>query len=210
MKKFIIILSVFYATTILSQVAVGKSTITGGSAISLEFYDLSDNERGIIVPWVSTITNNPVSYNSTSGAGYRGMQGTIVNGTIIFDLSDRKMKYRKANTWFDLTGNPTFPLVLKDASNNDVTLSNFNAIDSSIQDNIAESSSAKVVIGNNGASDSTMGILVLTDSDKAMVLPKVASPHLKIINPSPGLMAYDTVKGQLAVFNGTIWSFWKP
>lgn len=210
MKKFIIILSVFYATTILSQVAVGKSTVTSGSAISLEFYDLPDNEKGIVVPWVSTIANNPVSYNSISGAGYRGMQGTIVDGTIIFDLSDKKMKYRKANTWFDLTGSPTFPLVIKDASNNDVTLSNFNTIDSSLQDSKAESGSGKVAIGTNASSDSTMGILVLTDTDKAMVLPKVASPHLKITNPSPGLMAYDTVKGQLAVFNGTVWSFWKP
>ena len=56
----------------------------------------------------------------------------------------------------------------------------------------------------------TPGILVLADTDKAMVLPKVASPHLNIVNPAAGMMVYDTTSKQLAVFNGTVWSFWKP
>jgi hypothetical protein len=43
-----------------------------------------------------------------------------------------------------------------------------------------------------------------------MVLPKVASPHLNIISPSAGMIVYDTIKKQLAVYNGTVWSFWKP
>lgn len=210
MKKFIITLSLFYATAALSQVAIGKSSITAGSAISLEFYDLTDNAKGIVVPWVSTVANNPVAYNSTTGAGYRGMPGTVVDGTFIFDLSDKKMKYQKAGAWFNLTGNPTFPLVVKNTSNNDVTFTQFNNVDSSLQDNKAEVNSAKVAIGTNGAADTTIGILVLTDTNKAMVLPKVASPHINIINPAPGMMAYDTVKKQLAVFNGTVWSFWKP
>ncbi|MCX8525315.1 hypothetical protein OF897_15460 [Chryseobacterium formosus] len=50
----------------------------------------------------------------------------------------------------------------------------------------------------------------MTDTDKAMVLPKVARPHLTIQNPAPGMMVFDTVKRQLAVYNGTVWSFWKP
>ncbi len=47
-------------------------------------------------------------------------------------------------------------------------------------------------------------------SNKAMILPKVASPHLNIKNPAPGMIVYDTDARQLAVFNGTVWSFWKP
>jgi len=70
--------------------------------------------------------------------------------------------------------------------------------------------SAKVAIGKNGATDTTPGILVLSDSDKAMILPKVASPHLNIKNPTAGMLAYDTTNRQIAVFNGTNWSFWKP
>ena len=79
-----------------------------------------------------------------------------------------------------------------------------------MQDSLSDLETAKVVIGGNPDTDTTPGILVLADTDKAMVLPKVASPHLTIINPAPGMMAYDTVKNQLAVFNGKVWSFWKP
>ncbi|WP_262707286.1 hypothetical protein [Chryseobacterium balustinum] len=38
-------------------------------------------------------------------------------------------------------------------------------------------------------------------NNQAMVLPKVESTHLNIINPEPGTMAYDTVTKQLAVYN---------
>ncbi|WP_279195775.1 hypothetical protein [Chryseobacterium indoltheticum] len=61
-----------------------------------------------------------------------------------------------------------------------------------------------------GTPTATPGILVLEDTNKAMILPRVASPHLNIINPAPGMMVYDTTAKQLAVFNGTVWSFWKP
>ena len=67
-----------------------------------------------------------------------------------------------------------------------------------------------MLIGGDPSTDTTPGILVLADTNKAMVLPKVASPHLNIVNPSPGMIVYDTTKKQLAVFNGTVWSFWKP
>ncbi|MFN8364299.1 MAG: hypothetical protein U0T78_03115 [Cloacibacterium normanense] len=66
-----------------------------------------------------------------------------------------------------------------------------------------------MLIGGDPSTDTTLGILVLADTNKAMVLPKAASPHLNIVNPS-GMIVYDTTKKQLAVFNGTVWSFWKP
>ena len=210
MKKLIITFAILSSIPIFSQVAIGKSSTTAGSNVSLEFYDNADNKKGIVMPWVSTVAGNPVAYNATTGAGYRGMQGTVVDGTIIFDLSDKKMKYRKAGNWFDLTGSPTFPLTVQDANNNNVVFTQFNTIDSSLQDNAVEQESAKAAIGANGANDTTAGILVLTDTDKAMVLPKVASPHLNVLNPAPGMMVYDTASRQLAVYNGTVWSFWKP
>lgn len=199
-----------FATVAFSQVAIGKNSTTAGSSVSLEFYDVPDNAKGIVVPWVSTVADIPVAYNASTGEGYRGIQGTITDGTIIFDLSDKKMKYRKAGVWFDLTGSPVFPLTVKDGSNQDVTFTQFNNIDSSLQDSKKEQENAKVALGANAATDTFNGILVLTDTNKAMVLPKVASPHLTIQDPAPGMMAYDTVKKQLAVYNGTVWSFWKP
>ena len=211
MKKTILTIALFSSAIALAQIAIGKSevskiqptnTVTNPS-ISLEFYDNADNKQGLVLPWTSTVNNQPLAYNATTEAGYRGMQGTVVDGTIILDLSDKMVKYRRNGAWSSLTG--ILPLTA-----GATTYNTFNAIDSSLQDNKKESATAKAAIGTNGATDTTAGILVLTDTDKAMVLPKVASPHLNIKNPTPGMMAYDTTKKQLAVYNGTVWSFWKP
>lgn len=216
-KNLIALSAIALSFPLNAQIAIGKSelskiqpanTITNPS-ISLEFYDAPDNNKGIVLPWVSTVNNQPVAYNTTTGAGYRGMQGTIENGTFIFDLSDSNVKYRKDGAWVNLT-NVTYPVDVKRPDNSTLTIVSNNTVDSSIQDNKRENTTAKVAIGTNSGSDTTSGILVLTDTNRGMVLPKVASPHLNIINPTPGTMVFDTVKQQLAVFNGTVWSFWKP
>jgi hypothetical protein len=210
MKKIIATLSLLVAVKTYSQIAIGKNSVTPASNISLEFYDAADNVKGLVLPWVSTVANNPIAYDTATGAGYQGMQGAIADGTVIFDLSDKKVKYRKAGVWFDLTGNPVFPLTVKNDTNADVTYTQFNTIDSSKQDGKREATDATAIIGSNPANNTAPGILVLSDQDKAMVLPKVASPHLNIKNPAPGMIVFDTTKKQLAVFNGTVWSFWKP
>ncbi|MGC5744020.1 hypothetical protein [Chryseobacterium sp. NFX27] len=121
--------------------------------------------------------------------------GITENGTVLFDTTDHKVKYLKdTNTWFDLS------------------VDSSGTADLSIQAaDREEQPGAKVCISTSaGGTDTTKGILVLADTDKAMILPKVASPHLNIINPSAGMLVYDTVKRHLAVYNGTVWTFWKP
>lgn len=175
MKKIITSLFALFSTAVFSQVAIGKSSVSTPS-VSLEFYNGADNAKAMILPWVN-------SESAVTGA---------VDGTIIYDTTDKKVKYRKAGSWFDLSVDTT------------------GVVDTSLQNGLTENASAKAQIGGNPATDTTPGMLVLSDTDKAMVLPKVASPHLKIIKPEPGTIAYDTVSKQLAVFNGTVWSFWKP
>lgn len=172
MKKAINIFSLLLFTSGFSQVAIGKTSVSNAS-VSLEF---GSGNRGIILPWV------------TSAASVTG----AVDGTMIYDITDKKVKCLKSGAWYDLSVDTT------------------GVVDASLQTSKAELPGAKVVIGTGGSSDTTPGILVLKDNNKAMVLPKVASPHLNIINPAAGMMVYDTVKHQLAVFNGTVWSFWKP
>ncbi|GAA5098831.1 hypothetical protein GCM10023210_35380 [Chryseobacterium ginsengisoli] len=146
------------------------------------------------------VTNSSVSleFASTENKGlilpYNINKSAITeNGTMIYDTTDHKVKYLKDNAWFDLSVDTT------------------GTADLSIQgSDKTEQPGAKVSIYTTGNTDSTAGILVLGDTNRAMVLPKVASPHLNIINPSPGMMVYDTTKRQLAVYNGTVWSFWKP
>ena len=175
MKNIVATLTLFFATAISAQVAIGKTSISS-PAVSLEFYDNADNTRGIILPWV------------TSTAAVTG----AVNGTIVYNTADRKVYVKYASGWRDLSVDTT------------------GTVTTTLQDALSDLDTAKVLIGGDPATDTTPGILVLADTNKAMVLPKVASPHLNIVKPSPGMMVYDTTKKQLAVFNGTVWSFWKP
>lgn len=178
MQKIIIFIFIFINTLIFSQVAIGKSSVTN-SSVSLEFGNItgdSNTQRGIILPWV------------TSTASVTG----VVTGTIIYDTSDKKVKYYKDTDttpiWFDLSVDTT------------------GVIDTSLQDSLTDLPNAKVSIGNPS---STPGILVLEDSNKAMILPLV-DKYSSIINPSPGMMIYDLSNDMFCVFNGTVWSFWKP
>ena len=115
-----------------------------------------------------------------------------VNGTLVYNIAVRKIYVKYASGWRDLSVDTT------------------GTVTTTLQDALSDLDTAKVLIGGDPATDTTPGILVLADTNKAMVLPKVASPHLNIVKPSPGMMVYDTTKKQLAVFNGTVWSFWKP
>lgn len=167
MKKIVLIISLMTSGFIYSQVAIGKTAVESESS-SIEF---GNANRGIVLPWVTDLAS--VQY--------------AVNGTLVFDLSDKKVKSYQNSAWVDLSIDGT------------------GVADSVLQDALNENPSAKVAIGTPTA---TSGILVLEDSNKAMILPKVASPHLNIISPSAGMMVYDTVKKQLAVFNGSVWTFW--
>jgi len=167
MKKIVLIINLMAFGFVYSQVAVGKTALESASS-SIEF---GSENRGIVLPWVTDVS-------SVQNA---------VNGTLIFDLSDKKVKAYKNNVWTDLS------------------IDGSGIADSSVQDALNDDSAAKVAVGTP---TTTSGILVLEDSNKAMILPKVASPHLNIISPAAGMMVYDTVKKQLAVFNGSVWTFW--
>ena len=192
MKNIFITLSIFLSTCAFAQVAIGKASVN--PSVSLEFYDNADNVRGIILPWVDGVSNTaPFITNSP-------ITEIVVNGTLVYDTSDKKVKVKYTTGWRDLS---------KDATG--TTVDPLTSVDGlTLQNSITDLDNAKVQIGGDPATDTTPGILVLADTNKAMVLPKVASPHLNIVNPSPGMMVYDTTSKQLAVFNGTVWSFWKP
>ena len=115
-------------------------------------------------------------------------------GALVFDATDFKVKLKNGvNNWFDLT--------IDNTGTADLTSQNTD---------LEDQPNSQIIIGNQAELETAHGILVLADDDAAMVLPKVESPHLTIKNPSAGMMVYDTISKQLAVFNGTVWSFWKP
>lgn len=120
---------------------------------------------------------------------------TAVAGTLIMDPADKKVKLKLADgTWQNLSG-------AAQVSNTIITMPG------SIQENFG----AQVIISSNTITPAQVpGVLILADADKAMILPKVSSPHLNIKNPAPGMLVYDSAEKMLAVFNGTQWAFWKP
>jgi hypothetical protein len=177
MKNIIISMFTLFTTCAFAQVAIGKASVTSPS-VSLEF---GTGNKGILLPWVTGVS-------TVTGA---------VNGTLVYNTTDKKVYVKYASGWKDLSVDATGTTVDPITNVDGLTL----------QNSLNDLNTAKVSIGTP---TSTPGILVLEDTNKAMVLPKVASPHLTIINPAPGMMAYDTTSKQLAVFNGTVWSFWKP
>lgn len=152
---------------------------------------------------ITTLSDNVTPNSSISLEFGNGNKGIIlpwvskdvdvagaVSGTLIFDTFDKKVKVKLASGWKDLSVDST------------------GAVDTSLQQTLTESTNAKTQIGGNPATDNTPGILVLADANKAMILPKTT--YNAVVKPAAGMMIYDTTAKQLAVFNGTVWSFWKP
>lgn len=111
-----------------------------------------------------------------------------VEGSIIFDSNDKKVKFFNGS-WKDLT-----------------MLTN-GTVDLAPQNALIENTAAKATVGTPTNTD---GILVLEDTNKAMILPKVTNPHTAIKSPAAGMMVYDNTKKLLCIFNGTEWTYWKP
>lgn len=112
-----------------------------------------------------------------------------VDGTIIFDVETKDLKVKENGNWVNFTDGSA------------------GQVDTTLQNGLTEKTDAKVSIGVP-AVPAVPGILVLEDANKAMILPKTDSPHSSIVSPEPGTIVFDTVKQQVAVFDGTKWSFW--
>lgn len=186
MKTSIKLVSLLISSITFAQVTIGKTTNANAPAnatVSLEFGNATGGIKGIVLPWVS------------SAAGVT----TPVPGTLIFDSTDQKVKFGTATTnnatsitgWSDLSAGAYAPAV------------------ANVPDANTEITTAKALIGGNPTTDTTSGILVLGDTNKAMVLPRVNS-YTDIVNPSAGMMVYmtGTTPNQLAFYNGKEWSFW--
>ena len=182
MKNIFLILTFLSAATVSAQVKIGDGSPLSSQSVSLEF---ADGNKGMILPWVTSET-------AVTDA---------VNGTIVFDLATEKIKVKKkASGWTDLTTKNKTDVITGIPNK---------TVDSSLQNGLDDQPGAKTLIGGNAQTDTTKGILVLGDTNKAMILPKVIAPHINIKEPAAGMMVYDTAAKQLAVFNGTVWTFWK-
>ena len=117
------------------------------------------------------------------------LNAASVPGTLYYDATAKKVKFKGA-TELDLSINE---------GNFDVTAERYNEL-------TEEATLNGTVLGAN--SSTAPGVLVLESTEKALILPKMAAPHTTIKDPEAGMIAYDTTKKMLCVFNGTEWAFW--
>lgn len=108
------------------------------------------------------------------------------NGTFLLDKNDRRVKMRQNGAWVNLSDQGSTSAIIA---------------------NPATETANRTVMGSR--SSNADGVLVLESSDKALILPKINSPHLNVKSPYPGMMCYDTTSQSMAIFDGFAWSYWK-
>ena len=162
-----------------AQVAIGKESIENKGILDFG----NDNNKGIILP-IAEISQTH----------------SYTNGSMLMDKNDLKIKVFQDNGWLELSEQGSIA-VQYDEDNN--------ALSTAAVINESEETGEGVVMGETGSNVNTAsGVLVLEANDKALILPKVASPHLSIKSPVAGTLCYDTDSDSLAVFDGKVWNYW--
>ena len=171
--------------------AVGTVPADKKASVLLEF--ANTNNKGILLPYVR-VKNDAKTATKPS------------EGMIILDATnpaDARVKYYNGVTdamnttgWVDLSGRGA-DIKNEVATQPDAT-------------QVKEKEDAMVIIGAKSSAVKD-GVLILESSTRAMVLPQVDNIS-NIPSPSPGMMVFIRKEGfeRLAVFNGSVWSFWQP
>lgn len=107
------------------------------------------------------------------------------NGTFLMDKNDLKIKMCENGAWVELSDAGSIAGVTFNTS--------------------AEVGNGAII----GAQTSTVeGVLVLESINKALILPRVASPEINVKSPHAGMLVYDTTSKSVAVFDGLKWNYW--
>lgn len=159
-----------------AQVAIGKESVTGTDTL-LDFG--SDNNKGIILPWISTAN---LDSNAPGTLYYDMDQGRIMCTTSTdakIDLSARES---------DSPLNPSYRDYYAYRETN---------------------ANSGVIIGASETSKKGVLVIepLASDPEKAIILPKVTD-YQNIGSPEPGMLVYDETINKICVFDGELWTFW--
>lgn len=167
-------------------------TILVAASVQSQIYIGNENENVAGESTLLSFDDNPAS--NTKGIilpAVTSLPADPANGTFVFDTTndENTIKMYEKGVWVELS-EPG----LGDAATLIVNNSN--------------DEGEGTVIGDENSSPYE-GVLVLESPDRAMILPKIANPELRVKSPYPGMMCYDTISKSLAVFDGTHWYFWR-
>lgn len=114
-------------------------------------------------------------------------------GTIIFDAttaSTPNFKYYNGS-WNLLSGN--------------------GSLDLSVQNSLKTISTGIAIQAGSNSENMTIpkGALDLQSNNKALVLPIVTNPATSIINPTPGMIVFDTNDKMVKMFTGQVWEYYR-
>ncbi|NML72395.1 hypothetical protein HHL23_21790 [Chryseobacterium sp. RP-3-3] len=193
------------ATGLSAQVSIGGKTSVEGSSSILDF---NSDTQGIKVVTTAVAPNNKNTEGiilpafSLAQAITDGLTtaGGSSNGTFYFDTQEKVVKMLENGVWVSLS----------DAATGSTTAITPNTSAESTQRQGA------IIKTSNGTSLSATeiatipaGVLVLESPNKALILPRIESAHLLVKSPYPGMMCYDVLGKALAIFDGTVWNYWK-
>lgn len=109
-----------------------------------------------------------------------------VGGTFIVNTTDEAVQYNNGTTWVNLT--------------------DVGELKQHSYVNAGTDTGEGTIIGSTATTKP--GALVLESKTQALVLPRVANPHLNILSPIAGTVVYDTTSDAMAVYDGEKWSYW--
>lgn len=114
------------------------------------------------------------------------MPASPTNGTFVLDKNDRKIKMLENEIWVEMTN----------SGNTD-----------SLVANSGTENGRGVIVGAD--TSAATGVLIMESANRALILPNISDPELNVKSPYPGMMCYDTVSKSIAIFDGTVWNYWK-
>lgn len=119
------------------------------------------------------------------------LDARTVDGTILFDGQSFQFKVKQNGEWVAM--NELKPNVRLNVS--EINL-------------YRDKEEGGIIIGDENEV-AVRGALVLASKDKAMVLPKIKTPDVKVVDPYVGMICYDTESNMLAMFDGVEWNYWE-
>lgn len=164
--------------TVTAQVGVETDEVRGDGIMDFP----SPATKGILLPLVDDNTAVPVA-----------------GGAMVFNVDTKQVEYYDTNPassgWKAMTGASTTEITGPEHAGS--------------SDRFTELDPTNGTIIEAGTVTQTppVGVLVLESDNKALILPQVADAT-QLPGPKAGMICYDMASDSIAVFNGTVWSFW--
>lgn len=189
MKQIITILAIT-ATAVLAQaqVAIERTDNQVRGAAIMDFSGDGTTTfatKGILLPKVDGTVTNPTK---------------ITPGAMAYDLALQQVVYYNDDT----SNGQTAGWKPMTATSETTVTENEHSGTQQYTESLLDTGT---IIADGTSTSTAEGVLVLESASKALILPQVEDVT-QLPGPKAGMICYDMATDSMAVFNGTVWSFW--